>query len=89
MKFLLIAIGSHGDVHPFVGMGLALQRRGHDVTIATNGHFESLVRNVGLEFSELGTDEKFRELIKEMVASDLAEVEHGSLVDKYASSTTR
>src|SRR5262249_1515739 len=65
MHAILVAIGSHGDVHPFVGLGLTLRSRGHRVTIPTNEHFESLVRRVGLEFHSIGTDEKFREGLRD------------------------
>jgi rhamnosyltransferase subunit B len=55
LNILLIPIGSAGDVHPFVGLGLALRRRGHAVRVITNAHFESLIRRVGLNYDELGT----------------------------------
>ena len=55
MRSLLIPVGSAGDVHPYVGLGLALRRRGHDVTIATNPHFQPLIDRVGLKFIPLGT----------------------------------
>ena len=57
---ILIAIGSSGDVHPFIGLGLALQRRGHRVTVATNDHFAPLVAHAGLAFASLGTVEEFK-----------------------------
>jgi rhamnosyltransferase subunit B len=57
---LLIPIGSHGDVHPFVGLGLALKARGHRVTLVTNEHFADLARRADLEFRALGTDDEFR-----------------------------
>lgn len=65
MHALLIPIGSHGDVHPFVGIGMALRRRGHRVTIVTNGHFAPLVERAGLDFVELGTDEDFQRAIND------------------------
>jgi UDP:flavonoid glycosyltransferase YjiC (YdhE family) len=55
MRTLLIALGSSGDVHPFVGIGLALRQRGHRVTLLTNGHFEPLVRQAGLDFHPVGS----------------------------------
>ncbi|CAN5586133.1 glycosyltransferase [soil metagenome] len=64
MKVLCVTIGSAGDVHPFVGIGIELARRGHDVAVATNGHFQSLVENAGLRFIELGKAEFYREGIK-------------------------
>lgn len=62
MKALLIAIGSHGDVHPFVGIGLALRARGHGVTLMASGHFESLARRAGLDFAPAGTAEEYQAL---------------------------
>src|SRR5687767_13314973 len=59
MDFLLITIGSHGDVHPFVGLGMRLRRRGHRVRLVTNSHFEPLARAAGLDFVELGTSEEY------------------------------
>lgn len=59
MKVILTPVGSSGDVHPFVGLGLALRRRGHDVTVMTNGHFGPLVQRAGLEFVELGEAQQY------------------------------
>lgn len=61
MNVLLVAIGSHGDVHPFVGIGQALRGRGHQVTILTNGMFEPLVRGAGFGFVPFGTAEEYRQ----------------------------
>lgn len=63
LRILLMPVGSAGDVHPFVGIGGELKRRGHDVTIATNEHFKTLIESVGLKFIMLGTDEQFRSVI--------------------------
>jgi UDP:flavonoid glycosyltransferase YjiC (YdhE family) len=65
MNVLLLTIGSHGDVHPFVGLGAELRRRGHDVTLITNGHFEPMARAADLGFVELGTDEQYQQIIKD------------------------
>jgi UDP:flavonoid glycosyltransferase YjiC (YdhE family) len=60
LNALLVAIGSHGDVHPFVGIALELRARGHDVTVMANGHFETLVRKAGLDFAPVGTADEYR-----------------------------
>lgn len=57
--FVLATFGSHGDVHPFVGLGQALARRGHRVTVHTSGYFEPLIARAGLSFSAVGTAEEF------------------------------
>lgn len=54
MRVLLSAIGSAGDVHPLLGVGLALRARGHDAVIVTNPVFEGVARRLGLDFVALG-----------------------------------
>jgi UDP:flavonoid glycosyltransferase YjiC (YdhE family) len=39
-------MGSHGDVHPFVGVG-ALAARGHTILIVMKPYFEGLIRQAG------------------------------------------
>jgi UDP:flavonoid glycosyltransferase YjiC (YdhE family) len=58
IHFLLVALGSAGDVHPFVGLGRALKQRGHWVTLVTNPHFEPLVVAAGLDFVPIATEEE-------------------------------
>ena len=35
MRVIMIAIGSAGDVFPFIGLGAALTLRGHQVTLCS------------------------------------------------------
>ena len=49
MRIDLLAVGSRGDVQPFVALGLGLQRAGHHVRIVTLGGFEDFVRHYGLD----------------------------------------
>ena len=62
MDVLLIALGSHGDVHPFVGIGLALRSRGHRVRIAANPFFASLIERSGFECIPIGSEADYREM---------------------------
>ena len=55
VRVIIHTIGSAGDVHPFLGIGTALQARGHEVFIVTNPVFESTVLASGLQFRPLGT----------------------------------
>ncbi len=57
MRFLLGSVGSNGDIHPYVGVGMALRERGHEVAFVVQPYFERLVREAGLEF--IGAGEKF------------------------------
>lgn len=60
--FVMAPFGSAGDVHPFLGLALALQRRGHRVTFVVNGYFEALARQLGLDIELLGTRDEFLRL---------------------------
>ncbi|MCB9840422.1 MAG: glycosyltransferase family 1 protein [Phycisphaeraceae bacterium] len=54
MRILIVTAGSHGDVHPFLGIGRAIQSLGHDAIVMTNPYFEPDVRGAGLEFRPHG-----------------------------------
>jgi UDP:flavonoid glycosyltransferase YjiC (YdhE family) len=62
MHILLTAIGSYGDVHPFVGFGKALAARGHEVAVVANPYFASLIERAGLAHLPLGTREEYEQL---------------------------
>jgi rhamnosyltransferase subunit B len=55
LNILLPTIGSAGDVHPMVALGIALQQRGHRATVITNPLFQDLIERQGLGFLPLGT----------------------------------
>lgn len=56
MHVLLVPMGSHGDVHPLVGVGRALKDRGHRVTLITAAPFRDLAAKNGFDdFAEVGT----------------------------------
>lgn len=62
MHFILAPVGSDGDVHPFVGLGLAMRARGHRVTFIVNGYFRELIETHGFEQLEFGTADEYLEL---------------------------
>lgn len=64
-KVILAAAGSFGDVTPFVGMGAALQSRGHEVTLLTNDSFAALAAQAGLGFRSLGTSDEYEQTLDE------------------------
>ena len=63
MHFVITALGSYGDVHPMVGLGVALTRRGHRVSLVANAYFENVVRDAGLDHLPLGTRQEYMELV--------------------------
>jgi sterol 3beta-glucosyltransferase len=50
MRILAIALGSQGDVQPYVALGQGLQAAGHHVRVMTHVNFEALVTGHNLEF---------------------------------------
>jgi sterol 3beta-glucosyltransferase len=52
-RVLVIAVGSHGDVAPLTGVGVALQHAGHEVTVAAYTPFADMITRCGLGFREL------------------------------------
>jgi UDP:flavonoid glycosyltransferase YjiC (YdhE family) len=53
VRALLLTLGSHGDVHPFLALARALRARGIEPVIATNPYFEGLIRHEGVRFEPL------------------------------------
>ena len=62
VKYLLIAIGTRGDIEPFLAVGEKLLARGHCVIAAFPSQFAHLARESGLHF--LGLDPVFLEMIE-------------------------
>jgi sterol 3beta-glucosyltransferase len=48
MNIRILAMGTRGDVQPYVALGLGLQRVGFDVTLGTTADFRSLAEDSGL-----------------------------------------
>lgn len=64
LRVMLPTLGSSGDVHPFIALGLELKRRGHHVTVLTNPLFRSLVESQGLAFLPVGSEAEARAAIR-------------------------
>jgi sterol 3beta-glucosyltransferase len=50
MRIAIIALGSRGDVQPYIALGKGLKAAGHLVQLVTHENFETLVCSHGLEF---------------------------------------
>lgn len=50
MRITIIALGSRGDVQPYISLGKGLQETGYEVRLLTHQNFEGLVNTYGLEF---------------------------------------
>jgi len=63
LHVLLPTLGSAGDVHPAIALGIALKKRRHQATVITNEVFSEAVRAAGLDFIALGTAAEAQETI--------------------------
>lgn len=63
MRVLLVTVGSHGDVHPFIALARALINTGHTPAILTNPHFARVVEGAGVECLPIGEDLDIRDII--------------------------
>lgn len=63
--------GSLGDLHPYIALGVQLQRRGHDVAVATLPAWQPNVERSGLEFRPLRPDvppqENSRDIVRRIL----------------------
>ena len=62
MKYLLLSIGTRGDMEPFLALGELLAARGHEVVCVMPDQFAALVADTPLGFRPL--DRGFLELIE-------------------------
>lgn len=57
MKFLMMPLGSGGDVFPFIGLGARLRQRGHEVLMLINEYFQPIAERQGIPCKEFGKAE--------------------------------
>lgn len=62
--YLVICVGTHGDIHPFMRIAKTLQALGRQVTFITNTYHARLLSGSGLHFVGLGTDEDYLHIIQ-------------------------
>lgn len=62
MEILIPTIGSSGDVIPFLTLGKALAKRGHQVTILANQVFKQIILENDLAFTELGSQTSYEKV---------------------------
>jgi rhamnosyltransferase subunit B len=55
-RIVISTFGSFGDVNPYIGLGLELQRRGHHPVLAMPGIFREPVAREGLPFAAIRPD---------------------------------
>ena len=53
-RIVITCWGSHGDLFPYIGLALALKKRGHSPVIATMPLYQANIEQEGLEYAAVG-----------------------------------
>ena len=64
MRILLATLGSRGDVEPFIALGLALQRAGHQPLLGASQRYQAWIESWGLSCAPM--DNGFVELLESL-----------------------
>jgi UDP:flavonoid glycosyltransferase YjiC (YdhE family) len=64
MRFVIMPLGSAGDVHPMVWIGKRLAERGHEVIMLVEEALIDIAKRAGLETISLGKKEEQQEVLK-------------------------
>ena len=55
-RILITTLGSLGDLHPYIALGLGLRDRGQEIVFVTIKDYQATIEAVGFEFQPLGKD---------------------------------
>lgn len=64
MRVLLNSIGTAGDIHPFIALGLALKARGHEVVLVANPYFAARINGAGVGFWPMGKEGEYLAFVR-------------------------
>src|ERR1700748_1207772 len=70
MKFLIVTLGSIGDLMPFLAVAERLRARGHQAVIASNAGYAKLVQGAGFEFAAIW--QRDQQSLDDVIAHDPA-----------------
>ncbi len=57
--FVIVSTGTAGDIYPFVALALALEQRGHCVSVLFPMAYEAVAKQAGLRFHPIGSREDY------------------------------
>lgn len=80
MKFVIITIGSRGDVQPFLALGKGLHNKGHQIRICAMSVFKKAIEQEGFEYAPMAGNAK--EIMLRLIGEQVSPLEYfGSLPD--------
>lgn len=65
MHAVLSSIGTDGDVYPYIGLGDALRRRGHRVTLIAADRYQKTAEQLDFEFISMFTEAEMLEILSD------------------------
>ncbi len=83
MRIAIIAMGTRGDVQPYLALGKGLKAAGHFVHLITHENFEKLVTSHGLEFCSVKGN--VQEVMESPELRELLERGNFLAINKYTS----
>ncbi len=87
MRILTIALGSQGDVQPYVALAKGLQAAGHELRMMTHTNYERLVTSHGLEFYPVKGN--VQEIVESPEMRELLEKGNFLAINRYTSKIAR
>jgi UDP:flavonoid glycosyltransferase YjiC (YdhE family) len=87
MRIAIIALGSQGDVQPYVALGKGLKAAGHFVRLLSHENFAGLVNSHGLEFCPMYGN--VREIVESPEMRKLLEKGNILAINSYTTKETQ
>lgn len=81
MRIAVFAVGTMGDIRPFLALSHGLMKKGHRVTLAADRNFEGLIRKFGVDYAPLTADyEELMRAAPEMIENGMNVVKVGRIM---------
>jgi rhamnosyltransferase subunit B len=77
LNIFVISFGGPGDVHPMAALAAGLRQRGHRIVFISNPLFESLARQLDLEFAGFGSAQHLAHSMQSATRSSCGEGKRG------------
>lgn len=63
LRYILVTVGTAGDLYPFLSLALALRNKGHQVSFVTNAAHVHLAEQLGFETHGTGTQAQYQAML--------------------------
>ena len=73
LRYIVVTVGTAGDVYPFLSLALGLKKRGHQVSFVTNTALVPMAEALGLQAFGTGTAQEYHD---ETLPKDASKVAH-------------